>query len=180
MKLGGSWDIWERCWEISYCMPDRWLHRIRHDYRTLDFIFILKCMVNTVEMLVYIYWWLIAVWFTDNTSWNASGGCMRRHWLQHYGTCANFCAATNFNIAEDFCACANYYTFTNFWVTVTTRFTCTAKRYRLQNWYVVFNYCCFTYNDARGVVEHNATANFCCWVNIDLERYRNLVLQKDC
>ena len=43
---------------------------------------------------------------------------MRRHRLQHHGTCANLRAATNFNIAEDFRARANHHTFTNFRVTV--------------------------------------------------------------
>nr|P20343.1 PUTATIVE PSEUDOGENE: RecName: Full=Putative uncharacterized protein CysX [Escherichia coli K-12]AAA23660.1 16 Kd protein (cysX) [Escherichia coli] len=105
---------------------------------------------------------------------------MRRHRLQHHGTCANLRAAPNFNIAEDFRARANHHTFTNFRVTVTTRFTRTAKRHRLQNRYVVFNHRRFTNDDACRVVKHDTATNFCCRVNIDLERHRNLVLQKDC
>lgn len=113
-------------------------------------------------------------------SWNVSGGCMWWYWLQYYGICVNFCVVINFNIVEDFCVCVNYYIFMNFWVMVIIRFICIVKCYRLQNRYVVFNYCCFIYNDVCGVVEYNVMVNFCCWVNIDLECYRNLVLQKDC
>jgi hypothetical protein len=59
-------------------------------------------MVYAVEMLIHIHRRLIAVWLTDDARRYACGGGMRRHRLQHHGTCADLRAASDFDIAEDF------------------------------------------------------------------------------
>ncbi|STK55628.1 Uncharacterised protein [Escherichia coli] len=59
-----------------------------------------------------------------------------------------------------FRARANHHTFTNFRMTVATRFTRTAKRHRLQNRYVVFNHPPFHPQRCPGVVKHDNRGQF--------------------
>src|SRR5690606_13252938 len=103
---------------------------------------------------------------------------MRRDRFKYHTAGGNFGSAADFDIAEHFRPGADEHAFADFWMPIAGVLAGSSQRYGLHEGNVVFNHGGFTNDDTRGVVQHDAFANFGGGVNVYSEDHRNQVLHK--